>query len=149
MKNTDKSASKTSLKPATNSANASARHPGAIRGKLAKAGKRLGNRAGNGSTRMDIMLHELTLEDKERFVDGFTEAALIDFPTFDADEDNLRVEPWSRPWASGPVMFTVHAQVPPTPQDMGRKWFWVVRDDMLKEAASEILPAGAAWGACL
>ena len=96
---------------------------------------------------MDIMLHELAYEDKERFVDGFTEAAHIDFPDFDPDEDNLRLEPWSRPWETGPVVFTVQGATAPTPGDIGKKWFWVVRDDMLKEATSEILPAGAAWGA--
>ena len=94
------------------------------------------------------MLHELAPEDQERFVDGFTRAAHIDFPNFDPDEDSLRAQPWSRPWESGPVMFTVQGATLPSPDDMGRKWFWVVRDDMLKEASSEVIPAGAVWGAC-
>ncbi len=89
---------------------------------------------------MNIHLHELSDHDKERFVDGFTQAASMDFPHFDPDLDEMRLEPWSRPWENGPMTLVVHNSVSPDAETLGRQWFWIVREDMLLEAACEVLP---------
>lgn len=96
---------------------------------------------------MNIHLDYLSDSDKERFVDGFAEAAAIDFPHFDPDLDQMRLEPWSRPWENGPMTMVLQAAVCPAPEILGRQWFWIVREDMLREAACEILPHHQLYGA--
>ena len=89
---------------------------------------------------MDIQLHHLSNADKEAFVEGFAAAAAMDFPHFDAERDALRDEPWSRPWQNGPLTLVVRDKTMPSAKTLGRQWFWIVREDMLLEAASEFLP---------
>ena len=89
---------------------------------------------------MDIQLHHLSNADKEAFVEGFAAAAAMDFPHFDAERDALRDEPWSRPWLNRPLTLVVRDKTMPSAKTLGRQWFWIVREDMLLEAASEVLP---------
>lgn len=89
---------------------------------------------------MDIQLHHLSDADKEAFVEGFADAAALDFPHFDAEVDSMREHPWSRPWENGPLTLVVQDKTMPSARNLGKQWFWVVREDMMMEAASEILP---------
>lgn len=92
---------------------------------------------------MDIRLQDLSEHDRESFVDGFEEAAKWDFPHFDADMDNMSLQPWSRPWETEPVTMVWQGPDHPSARTLGKHWFWIVREDMLRQTRWQCVPGKA------
>ncbi len=74
-------------------------------------------------------LFELNHDEREAFVEGFTETAAAVWPGYDPDVDSSSLQPFCRPWDVEPVVMEGEGDLP-GPARLGALWFEHVRLEM-------------------
>lgn len=77
----------------------------------------------SGTADREMRLFNLTEDEEEAFISGFTAAARAFWPEYDPETDSAGMRPFCRPWDTEPAVITFAPHDIPSAALAGRIWF--------------------------